>query len=109
MLQAFFWDDDAVLVDTEGLFFAASRRILVAQGSAFDRQDFAEISLRSERSIFDLLPQLEDSERGLRSAVSAGMRCIMVPNPLAGDTDRTCSHALVASVSEVPEIIAGLL
>jgi beta-phosphoglucomutase-like phosphatase (HAD superfamily) len=52
---------------------------------------------------------VEDSERGLRSAVSAGMRCIMIPNPLAVDVDLAGAHAVVRSVSEVPEIVAGLM
>ena len=163
MIQAIFWDNDGVLVDTEELYFAANRQILAQRGIAFDRDDFAQMSLREGRSIFDLFPELdeaereafhgqtrllqyfefvlmggdyarykphpdpylaaaarlglapedcivvEDTERGLQSAVSAGMRCIVVPNPLAEDADLSCAHAVVSRVSEVPEIVAGLL
>lgn len=212
MIRAIFWDNDGVLVDTEGLFFAANREILAEQGIEIDRDDFADVSLRQGRSILELIegidrtefealrlrrnqlyevalrggvrvfegveacldrlhgqlpmavvtssspehfkiiheqtdlmqyfefvlmggdydrhkphpdPYLaaaerigvapadclvvEDSERGLQSATRAGMRCIMIPNPLAGDADLSLAHAVVGSVSEIPEIVTGLM
>lgn len=212
MIRAIFWDNDGVLVDTETLFFAANREILARRGIDFSREDFADVSLRQGRSIFDLIEGLdetgretlrqernrhyeaalrvgvrvfdgveaclarlhgqlpmavvtsafpehfeiihqqtnlmqyfefvlmggdyarhkphpdpyeaaaerlgvapsdclvvEDSERGLQSAVRAGMRCIMIPNPLAEEVDLRLAHAVVDSVSKVPEIVAGLL
>ena len=52
---------------------------------------------------------VEDSERGLVSAVAAGMRCIVVPNPLAVGAQLDAAHHIVRSVSEIPAIVAGLL
>lgn len=63
MIQAIFWDNDGVLVDTEELYFAANRQILAQRGIAFDRDDFAQMSLREGRSIFDLFPELDEAER----------------------------------------------
>jgi beta-phosphoglucomutase-like phosphatase (HAD superfamily) len=45
----------------------------------------------------------------LQSAVAAGMRCIMIPNPLARDANLNLAHAVVGSVSEIPGIVAELL
>ncbi len=51
---------------------------------------------------------VEDSERGLEAATRAGMRCIMVPNRLAGAPELRAAHAIVKSVRQLPGIVAGL-
>jgi len=178
LIQAIFWDNDGVLVDTEELFFTANRDVMAEQGVELDTDTFAEWSLRRGQSIFDLIegsseaerealrdernrryeahfeiihaqtnllqyfefvlkggdydrhkphpdPYLEaagrigvepehclvveDSERGLRSAVSAGMRCIVIPNPLAHDAALDDAYAIVDAVDEIPGIVASLL
>lgn len=212
MIEAIFWDNDGVLVDTEALFFAANRDLLAEHGVALDHEIFAEWSLRRGVSVFDMLEDttvserealraernrryeqslrmgvevfagveaclqelhgrvpmavvtsaypehfeiihaqtdlmqyfefalrggdyarhkphpdpyldaatrlgvdpsrclvVEDSERGLASAVAAGMRCIVLPNPLAVDADLDAAHRVLNGVSEVPAIVAGLL
>jgi HAD superfamily hydrolase (TIGR01509 family) len=212
VIQAIFWDNDGVLVDTEALFFEANREVMAEQGVDLDPDTFAEWSLRRGQSIFDLvagttelerealraernrryeavlrrgvrvfdgverclaglhgrLPMgvvtsaypehfdiihaqtnllqyfefvlkggdyarhkphpdpyleaagrlgvepehclvVEDSERGLRSAISAGMRCIVIPNPLARDADLDGAYAIVADVDGVAEIVTNLL
>jgi len=212
LIQAIFWDNDGVLVDTEELFFTANRDVMAEQGVELDTDTFAEWSLRRGQSIFDLIegsseaerealrdernrryeaalrqgvrvfdgverclaglhgrlpmgvvtsaypvhfeiihaqtnllqyfefvlkggdydrhkphpdPYLEaagrigvepehclvveDSERGLRSAVSAGMRCIVIPNPLARDAALDGAYAIVDAVDEIPGIVASLL
>jgi beta-phosphoglucomutase-like phosphatase (HAD superfamily) len=43
------------------------------------------------------------------SAVAAGMRCIIVPNPLASDPDLSAASYIVETVSEIPSIVSGLL
>ncbi|MFN8641028.1 MAG: HAD family phosphatase [Candidatus Binatia bacterium] len=55
MLKAFFFDNDGVLVDTEHLYFAASRATLAELGVALDEADFVDLSLRQGRSVFDLV------------------------------------------------------
>ena len=56
MIRAILWDNDGVLVDTEGLFFQAGREILATQGVALTQRDFADQSLKKGRSVFDFLP-----------------------------------------------------
>ena len=50
---------------------------------------------------------IEDTERGLRSAVAAGMRCAVIPHELTrggnfSDAWRVLDHAL-----QVPDLVAG--
>lgn len=49
---------------------------------------------------------VEDSERGLASAVAAGMRCLVIPNALTRHGDFTAAHRVLSSVREVPEHVA---
>lgn len=49
-----FWDNDGVLVDTEGLYFQASREALEQIGFTLSAEQFAAISLASGRSVFEL-------------------------------------------------------
>ena len=56
MIRAILWDNDGVLVDTEGLYFQAGREILATQGVALTQRDFADQSLKKGQSVFDFLP-----------------------------------------------------
>lgn len=49
-----FWDNDGVLVDTEKLYFQASREALGTLGFELTIQHFTEVSLGSGRSVFEL-------------------------------------------------------
>ena len=49
-----FWDNDGVLVDTEGLYYEASRDALARIGFDLTAAQFAEISLATGRSVFEL-------------------------------------------------------
>jgi HAD superfamily hydrolase (TIGR01509 family) len=49
-----FWDNDGVLVDTEGLYFEASRAALARIGFDLTPAQFVEISLATGRSVFEL-------------------------------------------------------
>jgi HAD superfamily hydrolase (TIGR01509 family) len=49
-----FWDNDGVLVDTEGLYYEASRDALATIGFELTPSQFAAISLASGRSVFEL-------------------------------------------------------
>jgi HAD superfamily hydrolase (TIGR01509 family) len=51
---------------------------------------------------------VEDSERGLRSAVGAGLRCIAVPRELTKDQDFSKAIAVVGTFGEAVEIIEKL-
>ena len=67
---ALLWDNDGVLVDTEGLF---ADQCLV----------------------------IEDSERGLRAARAAGLRCWVVPSPLAREGSFVEAERVFASLGEL--------
>ena len=56
MLKAILWDNDGVLVDTEGLYFQAGQEILATQGVELTKENFIEQSLKKGKSVFDFLP-----------------------------------------------------
>ena len=62
-LAAIFWDNDGVLVDTEGLYFEATRAVLANVGVTLDEARYIDLGLRQGRSAFDLVAD--------RSAVDA--------------------------------------
>ena len=54
MIRAVFWDNDGVLVDTEKLYFQATRELLLQAGVTLTKKLFNRISLVEGRSAFDL-------------------------------------------------------
>ena len=65
-----FWDNDGVLVDTEELYYQASRDALATIGFDLTMADFTRISLASGRSVFELATsdrQLMDELRHWRN------------------------------------------
>ncbi|MFO7982123.1 MAG: HAD family hydrolase [Desulfuromonadales bacterium] len=56
-VDALFWDNDGVLVDTEKLYFRASRETLAEVGINLSWDQFQEISLRQGKSVFELAVQ----------------------------------------------------
>jgi len=54
MIRAVFWDNDGVLVDTEKLYFQATRELLQKTGVTLTKTLFQRISLLEGRSAFDL-------------------------------------------------------
>ena len=66
-----FWDNDGVLVDTEGLYYRASQEALARVGCALTPLQFADISLASGRSVFELAtgdPALMEQLRDWRNS-----------------------------------------
>lgn len=55
MIEAILWDNDGVLVDTERLFFSATRDTLASAGVEVSRDEFIDHVLRSGRNLFDRL------------------------------------------------------
>src|SRR5512137_2209875 len=79
-----FWDNDGVLVDTEGLYFQASREALEQIGFSLSADQFANISLASGRSVFELATDDQQIMDGLRhwrnerySALLAGQELVL--------------------------------
>jgi len=210
--KAILWDNDGVLVDTEVLFFEATRTILAEVEFELTREIFVDVSMRQGRSVFEHITDrfdaaaieelrrrrnrlyndtvargvrintgvqaaldelqaqmrmgivtgssrdhfetmhtttgllryfefclthdeytrskphpepylmavelfhldpatsvvIEDSERGLQSAVGAGLRCIVIPNELTRDGDFSAAAAVLGDAGELPEALARL-
>jgi HAD superfamily hydrolase (TIGR01509 family) len=69
MIEAILWDNDGVLVDTESLFFAATRDTLARAEIIVTREAYIDHVLRSGRSLFDGL-----LSRGWGTAEIAALR-----------------------------------
>ncbi len=54
MIKAIFWDNDGILVDTEPLYFQATREVLAHYKVELTREEFIRISLQQGQSAFDL-------------------------------------------------------
>jgi HAD superfamily hydrolase (TIGR01509 family) len=54
MIKAILWDNDGVLVDTEGLYFQATREILSRVGVDLTKEMYAEYLLKHGRSVWHL-------------------------------------------------------
>jgi len=209
--KAVFWDNDGVLVDTERLYFDATRQVLASANIPLTRDEYVELFLRqgrgawhlaeqrgidveeidrlrrerdalygrllgegshaidgveevlatlhgrvvmgivtsSRRDHFDLIHQssgllryfdfvltagdylqtkpqpdpylaaiarsgfdadeciaVEDSERGLQSALAAGVRCIIVPTTLTRECAFAGAHCVVARAAYIPKVIS---
>ena len=53
-MKALLWDNDGVLVDTEPLYFRATKEILAGLGVELDEASYIEVSLRRGESLFQL-------------------------------------------------------
>ena len=62
MLKAILWDNDGVLVDTEGLYFQACRDELAARGIQIDEADFAATFLKSSAGIRAFVGDSDETE-----------------------------------------------
>lgn len=66
---ALLWDNDGVLVDTEGLYFQATREVLATVGVELDKALYLQLFLREGRGAFHLA-----RERGLAEAQIDALR-----------------------------------
>jgi HAD superfamily hydrolase (TIGR01509 family) len=48
---------------------------------------------------------IEDSERGLRAAISAGLRCYVIPTSLTEYSDFSGAEKILNNISDVPELL----
>jgi HAD superfamily hydrolase (TIGR01509 family) len=81
MIEALLWDNDGVLIDTEGLFFQATHDVLTGAGIELSRRLYVEYALQQGRSCFDLavdrgwqpsqISQLRDQRDRVYSAMLA--------------------------------------
>jgi len=81
MIEAILWDNDGVLVDTEEMFFSATRDALARAGVNLTREQYLEFALTTGRGAFDLLQAAGWSVarilrlRGERDLAYAAMLC----------------------------------
>jgi len=68
-MKAILWDNDGVLVDTEELYYRATRELLAELDIELSEADYVEVSLRRGASCFDLA-----NERGLDAALIEATR-----------------------------------
>jgi HAD superfamily hydrolase (TIGR01509 family) len=108
MIKAIFWDNDGVLVDTEPLYFQATREVLAEAGVVLSREEFIRISLREGRSAFDLARDqgaapaaLEDMRRERNRRYAEFLAQGIAPLPGVADTlsalHGRCQMAIVTS------------
>jgi len=62
VLKAVFWDNDGVLVDTEELYFEATRTVLARAGYNLTAEQYIDIGLHQGRSVFDLIRDGYDAD-----------------------------------------------
>jgi HAD superfamily hydrolase (TIGR01509 family) len=70
-VRAVLWDNDGVLVDSELLYFQASRELLAQAGIPLSRETFIDLSLRQGRSCFALAEQAGISAQRIESLRAA--------------------------------------
>jgi HAD superfamily hydrolase (TIGR01509 family) len=103
-----FWDNDGVLVDTESLYFQASRETLASIGIDLTRDLFELISIRQGRSTFslaenkgidpDTLHKLhEDRNRRYSELLGNGIRVMEGVYETLDRLSGTCSMGVVTS------------
>ena len=66
MLKAILWDNDGVLVDTEPLYFLATRETLATRGITIDEAQYLELFLQQSRGILHFADEHGWSEEELK-------------------------------------------
>ncbi len=92
--QALFFDNDGVLVDTEGLYFEASRSVLAELGIELSHETHLDISLRQGKSVFEL-------------ALAAGIEEAALP-ALRAKRDARYSQLLARGVAPIDGVLEAL-
>jgi beta-phosphoglucomutase-like phosphatase (HAD superfamily) len=81
------WDNDGILMDTEGLFLTALERY----------------RLRPDDCVV-----VEDSERGLVAATAAGLRCLVIPNDWTRYGHFGRALKILGRIADVPDEVFQL-
>lgn len=95
MFKAILWDNDGVLVDTEGLYFQATREVLASVGVELTVEDYRRLFLVESRGAWHLASARGVDEAGVRSLAVARDRryleLIARCNPLLPDARHVVS------------------
>jgi len=84
MVEAILWDNDGVLVDTEGLFFEATRDALARAQVILTREVFLDFVMGNGRSVFELVEArgwTPDNVVALRSERDAAYAALLRSGP----------------------------
>ena len=110
MKRYILFDHDGVLVETEQWYYLANKRALASLG--YERaKPHPEPYLRGLERFGATAAEtvvIEDSARGLKSAIAAGIDCIVVANEFTAAHDLSRATAKVATFRELPSTIEGL-
>jgi HAD superfamily hydrolase (TIGR01509 family) len=94
-VQALLWDNDGVLVDTEPLYFRATKEILAGVGIELDEASYIEISLRQGGSLFQLVEDRDAAElEALRDARNTRYAELLMSDLRVIDGVAECLEAL---------------
>ncbi|MHB8902988.1 MAG: HAD family hydrolase [Thermoguttaceae bacterium] len=93
------WDNDGVLVDTEGLYFQATKRVLKTVGIDLTAEQYKEISLRRGESTFRLA-----AEQGVPSE---RMACLRAERDRIYEASLGAQPCLMAGAREVLRSLHG--
>jgi len=114
--EALLFDNDGVLVDTEGFYFQANREALGPFGVALDRAAYVELFLRDSRGAWDLLRargvgeaeiQAARARRDRRYIALLGEGELLLPGVAAGLEALAGRHRLAIVTSSEPAPFAA--
>jgi len=95
MIKALLWDNDGVLVDTEGIFFRANQETLAGVGISLQWEQFEEISLVRGGSVLQLAEKPgTDAFYKLRDKRDAHYASLLTREPLVIEGVREVLEAL---------------
>jgi HAD superfamily hydrolase (TIGR01509 family) len=98
ILKAVIWDNDGVLVDTERLYFEASKRILATVGYVLTKEAFVQTSMTAGQSLFDLADVSPDVHAALKDQRNALYSELLTGRDLTIDGARDTLEALKGRV-----------
>jgi HAD superfamily hydrolase (TIGR01509 family) len=117
LIDAILFDNDGVLVDTEGYYFQANREALAAFGVTLDREAYIELFLRDSRGAWDRLRERGVAERAIELARAArdrryqellGAGDLLMPGVAAGLAALAGRYRMAIVTSSEPEPFAAV-
>jgi HAD superfamily hydrolase (TIGR01549 family) len=101
VFQAIFFDNDGVLVDTEGLYFQATRDALAPHGVELDHAAYVQLFMREGRGAWHLLRERGVDEAGVAAAHAARDRRYLelVEDGAGGDLALPGVHEALAALA----------
>ena len=109
-VQQLFWDNDGIFVETEALYFEATRRILSEVGVSLGLEDYRELLLNQARGAWFMAEEAGcDSLRGLRAAKAAGLACWVIPSPMTNGQDFSLADRVLNNIRELTDHLSDYI